>query len=101
LIPGFVRGTKIDSILELTSFIVRIPSGIYYISLIVIVGAMICRALTLSYDLRLTNPTLQEVFDENTVLDSCDYIDLASACCLRWTGKSGNVSDGANSFPGA
>ncbi len=41
-----------DSILELTSFIVLILTGIYYISLIVIIGAMICRAFAPTFGSR-------------------------------------------------
>ena len=49
LILALVRGVKIDSILELASFIVLILTGIYYISLIVILGAVLGRAFAVTF----------------------------------------------------
>ena len=52
LILAFARGTKMDSVFELASFVVLILTGIYYISLIVIVGAVICRASAATFGSR-------------------------------------------------
>ena len=43
VVRALARGTKIDSVLEVASAIVLILTGIYYASLIVIIGGMVCK----------------------------------------------------------